>query len=503
VSISPCTTGTFYNDQYVLSFQTVGTNANGNLNHYYLINWTTTGTGNFQSRIISNVTWPAQVTGTAATSFGATLGTPNDFDTGVAFNLLRFELGTAYAPGTGNGGDVAGGAYGSLVTGISLETGQVLYNYTIPDTGFFPSDSYQDGICAVVMENRYLIGFNDLTGKEAWTSPLMDYPLGGFGSYSMQAAYGLFYWESYDGVYAYNATNGAIVWHTIFPAVAFETPYMSANGTTEYPLDSGGEVADGMLFTWNQQHNTIYPVERGWSMYALNATTGSLIWSLLGQSSPGAISDGYLTASDSYNGYEYVIGMGQSATTVTAPKITVQQGTSVLIQGTVMDESPATATSPQYAPGQPVPCVSDASMSTWMAYLYMQAPIGGIYGNTTITGVPVMLTAIGSDGKVYNIGTTTTNGYYGTYTYTWTPPKVDTYTITAVFAGDDSYGSSEAATGLNVAAAPTATSTPSPTSSPTSNLATTTDLMTYIVASAIAIIIAIAIVGALMLRKRP
>jgi hypothetical protein len=101
-------------------------------------------------------------------------------------------------------------------------------------------------------------------------------------------------------------------------------------------------------------------------------------------------------------------------------------------------------------------------METQMEYLYMQHPINGIWHNETITGVPVMLTAIGSDGTVTDIGTVTTNGYYGTFSYSWTPPKEDTYTVMASFNGDDSYGSSSAATAASVGPAP-ATPTPTPT----------------------------------------
>ena len=42
-------------------------------------------------------------------------------------------------------------------------------------------------------------------------------------------------------------------------------------------------------------------------------------------------------------------------------------------------------------------------------------PIGGLYHNATITGVPVTLTAMGTDDSVVDIGTVTTNGYYGTF----------------------------------------------------------------------------------------
>jgi hypothetical protein len=161
-------------------------------------------------------------------------------------------------------------------------------------------------------------------------------------------------------------------------------------------------------------------------------------------------------------------------------------------------------TMPLDSPTKPgtVPCVSPSSMETQMEYLYMQHPIDGLYHNETITGVPVILTAISSDGTVYDLGTVTTNGYYGTFSYAWAPPKEGTYTVTATFAGDYSYGSSTAATAVSVGPAPTATPTISPTTG-ASNVATTTDLMIYIVGTGIAIIIAVAIVGILMLRKHP
>ena len=60
-------------------------------------------------------------------------------------------------------------------------------------------------------------------------------------------------------------------------------------------------------------------------------------------------------------------------------------------------------------------------------------PQTGLWNNETIRGVPVTLTAIGSDGSVTNIGTVTSNGYYGSFTCPWTPAKQDTYTIAASF----------------------------------------------------------------------
>jgi len=91
-----------------------------------------------------------------------------------------------------------------------------------------------------------------------------------------------------------------------------------------------------------------------------------------------------------------------------------------------------------------------------MEHIHIAQPLNGIYGNETITGVPVTLAAIDSHDNVVPIGTVTTNGYYGTFSYVWTPPNEDTYTITASFAADDSYGSSSAATAISVGPAPAA-----------------------------------------------
>ena len=203
---------------------------------------------------------------------------------------------------------------------------------------------------------------------------------------------------------------------------------------------------------------------------------------------PGAVADGYLTAGNPYDGYMYVFGKGKSATTVTAPDVAVPLGTSFTIKGTVLDQSPAQAGAP---------CVSKDSMSTQMQYLHMQMPIDGLWHNETITGVPVTLTAIGSDGSVTDLGSVTTNGYYGTFSKAWTPPKEETYTIIASFAADESYGSSNAATAVTVGPAPATPETP--------EIPTPVDYTMTIAYAAIAIIIAVVLavaVAVLLLRKR-
>jgi hypothetical protein len=185
----------------------------------------------------------------------------------------------------------------------------------------------------------------------------------------------------------------------------------------------------------------------------------------------------------------YVFGRGKSATTVTATPAVIANGATVLIQGTVLDQSPA-------QPG--AACVSDESQATYMEYLHIQQPLDGIFHNITITGVPVLLLAVDSDGTVTNIGTTTSD-VSGCFKTAWTPPKEGVYTVTATFAGSESYGSSWAETAVAVGPAP---ASPTPTPTPPA-AAPAPDTTPYIIGMGIAIIIAVAIVGILLLRKRP
>jgi hypothetical protein len=136
-------------------------------------------------------------------------------------------------------------------------------------------------------------------------------------------------------------------------------------------------------------------------------------------------------------------------------------------------------------------------MTTQMQYVHFQYPIDGLYHNETITGVPVVLSAIASDGSAVDIGTVTTDGYYGTFSKAWTPPNEGTYNIIASFMGDDSYGSSSASTAISVGPAPL-----TPDTNPTQET-TTPDYTMAIIGSAIAVIIAVAIVGILLYRKKP
>jgi hypothetical protein len=138
------------------------------------------------------------------------------------------------------------------------------------------------------------------------------------------------------------------------------------------------------------------------------------------------------------------------------------------MQGTVTDISDGAKAKVASGQFNIVPAVSDASMSAWMQYIYMQKP-----KPTNAVGVTVHLTATDPNGNFQDIGTTTSDAS-GSYAITWTPPVPGLYTITAAFEGSESYYQSSAVTHFNVvstpAAQPTSTppiQTPPPTSIPT------------------------------------
>jgi hypothetical protein len=494
VSISPLTTGTFYMDPYALTVQTINTTGGPGApgtptaGIYRLINWTVAGsTANFTARVMSNITWPWSSLGTV------------DFDAGIAVICDRDPV---YA---------IQWCLGIYMRSADLYRGTELWSYvtndTLHETLANPSCPVADrGKIAFAAAGRHWTCFDARSGKKLWESELTDYPWGCWfayatSTYDFNESKGAIIACTYNGLYAIDWDDGKILWHYSSPEVPFESPY---SGTQ--PFHSGISAADGKIYTWNAEHSPSQPVTRGWKLHCINATTGELIWKITGPMVAGAVADGYLTASNTYDGCMYVFGKGKSETTVTASPKAVAKGATIVIEGTVLDQSPGdqgsfdNPTARLDSPTKPgmVPCVSAASMQTLMEYLYMQHPIDGLYHNETVTGVPVILTAIGSDGTVIDIGTVTTNGYYGTFSYAWTPPKEDTYTIMASFAGDDSYGSSTAATGLSVGPAPA-----SPTPTPTPPEAAPDNTPMYILGATIAIIITLAIATLLILRKRP
>jgi outer membrane protein assembly factor BamB len=350
----------------------------------------------------------------------------------------------------------------------SLETGQLLWNTTTDDILFSSSSLVADqGKFTARMLGGWWDAWNLDDGTFAWKTNVLDYPWGDFGAYSISSFGGMFFDQSYHGLYAINWTNGDIVWNFYDPAVPFESAFVAS------PLFVRGvQIVDGKMYIANGEHSPTEPLMRSWRLYCLDIYSGEELWSIGMGGAAGAVSDGYLTFDSRYDGYMYVLGKGKSETSVSGPQTAVPKGTVMVITGSVLDMSPA----------QPdTPCVSKDSMATQMEYLHMQAPIDGIWHNLTITGVPVTLTAIGPNGEQYNLGTATTDGYHGNFGLKWTPTAEGTYEIIAAFEGDDSYGSSSAATFVTVGPAPSGgqqqeteePTTEAPTEAPTTEAPTT------------------------------
>jgi len=465
MSIAPLTTGTYYsNGPYFYTVQTLGSGSNRS---YRLLNWTLkgehTGTGyqyTYSLDILGNVSWP-----------WSNLGTAYDLETGIAATT------TAINP------SAIGAYYGTRISAADMKTGGLIWEKTVEDTMYSGSCTVADhGKVAALMMGGYYLAFDLRTGNLAWKGEAMDYPWSepAFGAYSVQSAYGMFYRQAYDGVYAFNWDDGSIAWKYTAPAVGYETPYTDENGTSVYSFNSGGIIADGKMYVSNTEHTPSQPITRGWRLHCIDAFTGEGIWNITGSMSPGAVADGYLTVSNSYDGRMYVIGKGKSETTISAPQVAITLGQSIMLTGSVLDQSPAQSGTP---------CVSKDSMGPWMEYLHMQKPIP-----TDVTGVPISIDAVDPNGNAIHIATVTSD-MSGTFGYLWQPEITGEYVITATFMGDDSYGSSWAETHVGVVEAPQETT-------PTQTPLTMPPFELYTIGTGVAVIIAIAI-AVLLLRKRP
>jgi len=475
-TIAPLTSSSYYMNGYALGVQNLGGN------NYRLINWTTFGTEpTLAARVEGNITWP-----------WSNLGDSIDLEAGIAADTGQITP------------EAMGAYYGTYIKAASLITGQELFYTTVDETMYSGSCTVADhGKVAFCSMDGTFLAFDLFTGNLAWKSERMDYPWdsGGFGAYSIQSAYGMLYRQAYSGVYAFNWDNGKIVWkYEAKTPYQFETPYTGRNGVGVYsfdPFSNSGIIADGKYYVVTCEHSPTEPLSRGWGLCCINITTGEEIWRITGPWGctltlqdavsvlPGPVADGYLFAAGS-DGYMYVYGKGKSETTVTAPDVAVPKGTAMTIKGTVLDLSPS-------QPG--TPCVSSDSMITQMEYLHMQIPIGGLKGDAVITGVPVILSAIDESGNPVEIGTTTSNGYFGTFSYTWTPSEEGKYEIIATFEGDDSYGSSAASNAVTVGPAPASGGQIEPEPSPV--ISTEVAIAVAVVAVA-----AVAVVGYLVYRKR-
>jgi outer membrane protein assembly factor BamB len=306
-------------------------------------------------------------------------------------------------------------------------------------------------------------------------------------------AYGNVYSAAYSGtIFCYDAKSGDLLW-----SYDANDPYVEVQWSNNWPL-AIQYFADGKVYVGHDEHSVTTPSYRGAPFFALNATSGELIWrsnGLFKQTVWGGMSvigDSIIATMDSYDQKVYAIGKGPSATTVSAPDVGVAYGSSVMIKGTVMDTSPGTKSTvlaARFSNG--VPAVSDGNMSDWMLYVYKQ-----FARPADVVGIEVTISVLDENGNYYEIGTTTTSAD-GFYSLTYTPAIPGTFKVYASFAGSNSYYGSQAETSFVVDAAPEATAAPTPTPAPMTDA--------YVLGLGAGAIVAIVVIGLLiilMLRKR-
>ncbi len=337
---------------------------------------------------------------------------------------------------------------------------------------------------------------NALWGPTQTEIRAMQYFSGGYGPNQIAiTAYGNIYTQGYGGeIFCYDTKDGSLLWK-------FNNTNSGADTSWGLMPIFISAIADGKVYAFNNEHSPNSPLYNGYSIYCINATTGEEIYKMLswegqtggGGQSTAVLADGSLVYYNYYDNQLYCIGKGASQTTVSAPSIAAEFGQSIVISGTVMDMSSGTKQTEQVARfPNGVACASDASISDWMEYVYMDQSMP-----TDFTGVEVTVSVVDSNNNYRTIGTATTTSS-GFYHLTWTPDISGEYTVIAIFAGNTGYYGSyaEAAFAVDEAQA-----TPTPQATQPASLADQ-----YILPGIIGIIVAIAIgfaVTILVLKKKP
>ncbi|MCW3995753.1 MAG: PQQ-binding-like beta-propeller repeat protein [Candidatus Bathyarchaeota archaeon] len=367
------------------------------------------------------------------------------------------------------------------ITTASMFTGGFTLN------GVYP----EDGIMVFSEVKQLKVWVYDLyTGQPLWETKPGELPQYNFyGQSVLVMDHKVIIYGGYAGqMNAYDAKTGEKVWTYNALGIGDESPYGN------YPITVSA-ISDDKIYTTSWEHSYTIPLIRGPNLRCINVTTGEEIWSILDFGGGVAVGDGRLVSSNSMDNMIYCYGKGLSGTTVSAPQTLTTLGSSVMITGTVTDQTPTgrrTTNDKIDFTLKGTPAISDEDMGRWMEYLFMQQAYPA-----DAKGVPVDLYAIDPNGNYIPIGTTTSD-IHGNFGIMFTPEVPGTYQIHASFAGSKSYGSSSATTYMAVGEAPAdaPTSTPQP--------ASVADI--YFVPAIVGLFVFMAVIGAiiiLMLRKRP
>ena len=438
-----------------------------------------TGTANWQWRPYGKT-----VNGTKGYSWNVTI--PTDLEGSINYVFPDRVIGS-----TGFGSPFSA-AYTEEFTvwALSLEPGregQLLWKKTHSGSGEtiinLGSASVEDGVFVTwTVQTRQWTGYSIETGDKLWgpteSQSAWDYTVGT----TSDIAYGKLFSAGWSGkLYCYDVATGEHLWTW----EASDPYFAEAKWEGNYPIDIWF-IADEKIYVGAGEHSPDDPKERGAPTACVDVNTGEELWKIPFYSSHWsynpAIADSIITFMNAYDNRIYAFGKGPSATTVKIAPGAIVHGSSVVIEGTVTDQS---------AGAKDTPAISDDDMDEWMKYLYMQFPIPA-----DATGVTVTLDTLDPNGNFVHIGEATSD-MSGTFGFAWTPDIPGLHKVIATFAGSESYASSYAVTYLNVEQAPEPDPTPTPTPAPMTD--------TYVMGFGIAAIVAIVVIGAiiiLMIRKK-
>jgi outer membrane protein assembly factor BamB len=332
------------------------------------------------------------------------------------------------------------------------------------------------------------------TGNEIWATEIGVLPWGNTPAYYhiCDPVSRTLYWFGFDGYcFALDLDTGAVKWQSEYVGDTTETvqgtwPFGGSSYAGSAGGNPGAASGDGKVYMATSNVYRLQPKSRFNRLYCFDADTGDIIWSVRGGIAVTSLADGYLLGVNDNDGMLYCFGKGKTEIDVGASPSVVEEGSAVLITGTITDQSPGQ---------EDTPCVADEDMSVWMDYLHMQ--------NATLinnppapNGVPVSLAAIDPNGNYVEIATVTSDTA-GMFKKLWTPEIEGEYTIIANFEGSESYWSSYTVAAFGVTEA-TSPDVPIEPEEPTEFLISTE----LIIAIIIAIISIIGLATYWMLRKR-
>ena len=139
--------------------------------------------------------------------------------------------------------------------------------------------------------------------------------------------------DGYQGtISAYDVQTGNFLWGYVASAAPYS--FESAYGAN-MPI-SLGDICNGVIYTWSNEHSPTNPLWRQSYTRCINVTDGILLWKLSTYmdfiGTPSAIADGYLVTASDYDNLIYCIGKGPSGTTVSAPQNGITSGTALQSQ---------------------------------------------------------------------------------------------------------------------------------------------------------------------------